>query len=197
MYLHAAQIRLQVVVTETASGDRRVVAYPTDVAYEDDIVYAVTQAIETFGHIDIVVYAAGTDVPEPIAGISSSDWDYVLDVNLRAPFLVPKAVFPYMSQVKRGTIINVSSVAGKRGWANAGAYCAAKFGLTGFTQALKTSGKGLWDSGLCAQSRRHGNPLGCMVPTQRGIGTRASTRLESVASGTGGVASCLDRNCAS
>jgi NADP-dependent 3-hydroxy acid dehydrogenase YdfG len=84
MYLHAAQIRLQVVVNETTSGDRRVVAYPTDVAYEDDVVYAVTQAIETCGHIDIVVYAAGTDVPEPIAGLSTSDWDYVLDVNLRA-----------------------------------------------------------------------------------------------------------------
>jgi hypothetical protein len=51
--------------------------------------------------------------------------------------MVAKAVFPSMSQVKRGTIINVSSVVGKRGWANAGAYYAAKFGLTGFTQALR------------------------------------------------------------
>ena len=132
---------LQEVVNEMTPSGSRVVAYPTNVAHEEDIVYAVAQAIETFGHIDIVVNAAGTDVPGPIAGLATSDWDYVLDVNLRAPFLLAKAVFPHMSQAKRGTIINISSVAGKRGWANAGAYCAAKFGLTGFTQALAAEGK--------------------------------------------------------
>jgi len=46
-----------------------------------------------------------------------------------------------MSQERRGTIITISSVAGKRGWANASAYCASKFGLTGFTQALAAEGK--------------------------------------------------------
>lgn len=70
-----------------------------------------------------------------------SDWDLVLAVNLRAPFLLAKAVLPHMQTQGRGTIINVSSVAGKRGWANAAAYCAAKFGLTGFTQALHAEGK--------------------------------------------------------
>ena len=46
-----------------------------------------------------------------------------------------------MRRAGRGTIVNVSSVAGKRGWANASAYCAAKFGLTGLTQALAAEGK--------------------------------------------------------
>ncbi len=80
---------------------------------------------------------AGTDVPGSVTDLSASDWDLVLAVNLRAPFLLAKAVFPIM----HGTIINVSSVAGKRGWANAAAYCASKFGLTGFTQALHAEGK--------------------------------------------------------
>jgi NAD(P)-dependent dehydrogenase (short-subunit alcohol dehydrogenase family) len=132
---------LQRVVTELTGSGRRVVAFPADVAHEDDVVNAVTRAIETFGHIDILVNAAGIDVPGPIAQLATSDWDYVLDVNLRAPFLLAKAVFPSMSQARRGTIINISSVAGKRGWANASAYCAAKFGLTGFTQALAAEGK--------------------------------------------------------
>jgi NAD(P)-dependent dehydrogenase (short-subunit alcohol dehydrogenase family) len=132
---------LQRVVTELTLSGRRVVAFPGDVAHEDNIVNAVTHAIETFGHIDILVNAAGIDVPGPIVQLATSDWDYVLDVNLRAPFLLAKAVFPYMSQAKRGTIITISSVAGKRGWANASAYCAAKFGLTGFTQALAAEGK--------------------------------------------------------
>ena len=129
------------VVTELTASGRRIVAFPADVAHEDDVVNAVRGTIETFGHIDILVNAAGIDVPGPIVGLSTRDWDYVLDVNLRAPFLFAKAVFPSMSQARRGTIINISSVAGKRGWANAGAYCAAKFGLTGLTQALAAEGK--------------------------------------------------------
>jgi NADP-dependent 3-hydroxy acid dehydrogenase YdfG len=132
---------LQRVVIELTSSGRRVITFPGDVAREEVIAHAVTQAIEIFGHIDLVVNAAGIDVPGPIAQLATSDWDYVLDVNLRAPFLVAKAVFPHMIQAQRGTIITISSVAGKRGWANAGAYCASKFGLTGFTQALAAEGK--------------------------------------------------------
>lgn len=108
---------------------------------EDDIVNAVARAIETFSRIDILVNAAGTDVPGALAQLSTRDWDHVLAVNLRAPFLLAKAVFPHMSQARRGTIITISSVAGKRGWANASAYCASKLGLTGLTQALAAEGK--------------------------------------------------------
>jgi 3-oxoacyl-[acyl-carrier protein] reductase len=68
-------------------------------------------------------------------------WDHTLAVNLRAPFLLSKAAFPHMREAGGGTIVNVSSVAGKKGWANASAYCASKFGLTGFTQALADEGK--------------------------------------------------------
>jgi NAD(P)-dependent dehydrogenase (short-subunit alcohol dehydrogenase family) len=64
------------------------------------VVNAVTRATETFGHIDILVNAAGIDVPGPIVQLATSDWDYVLDVNLRAPFLLAKAVFPSMSQAR-------------------------------------------------------------------------------------------------
>jgi len=132
---------LQQVVAELTPTGRRTLALPGDLAHEDDIVNAIARAIETFGHIDILVNAAGTDVPGPIVQLSTRDWDYVLDVNLRAPFLLAKAVFPYMSQARRGTIINISSVAGKRGWAHASAYCASKFGLTGLTQVLAAEGK--------------------------------------------------------
>jgi NAD(P)-dependent dehydrogenase (short-subunit alcohol dehydrogenase family) len=64
-----------------------------------------------------------------------------LAVNLRAPFLLSKAAFPRMREVGGGIIVNISSVAGKKGWANASAYCASKFGLTGFTEAIADEGK--------------------------------------------------------
>ena len=69
-----------------------------------------------------------------------ADWQRVVAVNLTAPFLLSRAVFPYMRAAGGGTIVNVSSVAGRRGWANASAYCATKFGLAGLTQALAAEG---------------------------------------------------------
>jgi NAD(P)-dependent dehydrogenase (short-subunit alcohol dehydrogenase family) len=68
--------------------------------------------------------------------LSVDAWDRVLSVNLRAVFLLSRLAVRDMVRAGRGTVVNVSSVAGKRGWANASAYCASKFALTGFTQAL-------------------------------------------------------------
>jgi NAD(P)-dependent dehydrogenase (short-subunit alcohol dehydrogenase family) len=132
---------LQQVSTEIEPLRRRALLLPLDLAAEDQIMAAVARTIDAFGRIDVLVNAAGTDVPGHVVDLPIEGWDRVLDVNLRAPFVLAKAVFPHMRQAGRGTIINVSSVAGKRGWANATAYCASKFGLTGFTQALAAEGK--------------------------------------------------------
>ena len=106
---------LQDVATKISQGGRRALALPGDLAHDDYIVNAVERAVTTFGRIDVLVNAAGIDVPGAVVQLTTSDWDYVLAVNLRAPFLLAKAVFPHMSQAGGGTIINVSSVAGKRG----------------------------------------------------------------------------------
>jgi len=124
---------------ETFGG--RALVLPVDLAQENEIIAATRQTAEEFGRIDVLVNAAGTDVPAPVVDLTIEDWDRVLAINLRASFVLAKAVFPYMRRTRRGTIINISSVAGKRGWANAAAYCASKFGLTGFTQALAAEGK--------------------------------------------------------
>jgi len=123
------------------STGRRALALPLDLAGDDALLAAVDAAVAAFGRVDMLINAAGTDVPGSAEDLAISDWDRVLAVNLRAPFVLAKAVFPHMRRAGRGTIINVSSVAGKRGWANASAYCASKFGLTGLTQALAAEGK--------------------------------------------------------
>jgi NADP-dependent 3-hydroxy acid dehydrogenase YdfG len=132
---------LQAVAAEVEKLERRALVLPTDLSDETAVLSAVEQVISSFGRVDVLLNNAGTDVPGPVTDLSADDWDLVLNVNLRAPFLLAKAVFPTMQARGRGTIINVSSVAGKRGWANAAAYCASKFGLTGFTQALHAEGK--------------------------------------------------------
>ncbi len=129
------------VVADVEALGRRGLALPVDLAREEQIIGAIERTRATFGRVDVLVNAAGTDVPGSVAALTADDWDRVLDVNLRAPFLLAKAVFPAMQATGHGTIINISSVAGKRGWANAAAYCASKFGLTGFTQALAAEGK--------------------------------------------------------
>jgi 3-oxoacyl-[acyl-carrier protein] reductase len=126
---------------EASKTGSRALALPADLAREDEATRAVGQTVEAFGRIDILVNAAGTDVPGTVEELHVEGWDRTLSVNLRAPFLLSKAAFPHMREAGGGTIVNVSSVAGKKGWANASAYCASKFGLTGFTEALADEGR--------------------------------------------------------
>ena len=126
---------------EVSKTGRRALALPTDLSKEDETVWAVGQTVETLGRIDVLVNAAGTDAPGTVEELDVEGWDRTLSVNLRAPFLLSRAAFPHMREAGGGTIVNVSSVAGKKGWAGASAYCASKFGLTGLTEALADEGK--------------------------------------------------------
>ncbi len=126
---------------EISKIGRRALTLPVDLASEDETTRAIARTVEALGRIDVLVNAAGTDVPGTVEELDVAGWDRTLAVNLRAPFLLSKAAFPRMREVGGGTIVNISSVAGKKGWANASAYCASKFGLTGFTEALADEGK--------------------------------------------------------
>jgi NAD(P)-dependent dehydrogenase (short-subunit alcohol dehydrogenase family) len=132
---------LQQTAEQVRAEGRRTSAVAVDLADADQIDQAVTQVRAELGGIDVLVNAAGTDVPGPVAELDVDGWDRVLAANLRASFLLSRAVWADLRERGGGTIVNVSSIAGRRGWANASAYCAAKFGLTGFTQALAAEGK--------------------------------------------------------
>jgi NAD(P)-dependent dehydrogenase (short-subunit alcohol dehydrogenase family) len=135
------EAELKRVATALRGESVRALPLPLDLADADAVLAAVERAIAELGRVDVLVNSAATDVPGPIEQLTSQDWDRVLAVNLRAPFLLSRAVFSRMREAGRGTIVNISSVAGRRGWANAAAYCASKFALTGFTQALHAEGK--------------------------------------------------------
>jgi NADP-dependent 3-hydroxy acid dehydrogenase YdfG len=107
-----------------------------DLADANGLAETIRKARHELGPVRVLVNAAGTDVPGPVSELSIDAWDRVVAVNLRAVFLLSRLAVPDMITAGQGTIVNVSSVAGKRGWANASAYCASKFALTGFTQAL-------------------------------------------------------------
>ena len=107
-----------------------------DLADPDGLTTAVATARAELGPLRVLVNAAATDAPGAVSELTVEAWDRVLAVNLRAVFVLCQLAVPDMIEAGQGTIVNVSSVAGKRGWANASAYCASKFALTGFTQAL-------------------------------------------------------------
>ena len=132
---------LEGVKEEVSELGRRALALPVDLASEAQTEETVGRTVESFGRVDILVNAAGTDAPGMVEQLPVEGWDRTIAVNLRAPFLLSKAAFPHMREAGGGIIVNISSVAGKKGWANASAYCASKFGLTGFTEALADEGK--------------------------------------------------------
>lgn len=112
-----------------------------DVSDEWQTRRAVQELIARRGRIDILINNAGTDVTAPFTELSVRDWDRVLNVNLRGPFLMAKEVFPAMQRQGGGAIVNIVSTAAKRAWANATAYHASKWGLLGFSHALHVEGR--------------------------------------------------------
>lgn len=122
-------------------GGGDALSWSVDLAEAPKVEAAIDEVVRAWGRVDVLVNAAGTDAPGSVEETTVEDWDRVLAVNLRAPFLLSKSVFPHMRRAGGGTIINVSSVAGLRGWANAAAYCSSKFALTGLTQSLAAEGR--------------------------------------------------------
>jgi len=94
-----------------------------------------------FGRLDIVVNCAAIDHTLSVDEMSIEQWDQVINVNLRAPFLFAKAALPIMRQQHTGHIINIASTAATRAWANASAYHASKWGLVGFSRGLGVEGR--------------------------------------------------------
>ncbi|WKZ15130.1 MAG: SDR family oxidoreductase [Candidatus Jettenia caeni] len=111
-------------------------ALPLDVGDEQQAEEAVNQVVARYGHLDILINNAGIDVTLPVDEISVADWDRIIRVNLRGPFLMSKYALSVMKQRGRGNIVNIVSTAAKRTWANASAYHASKWGLLGFSHAL-------------------------------------------------------------
>ena len=98
---------------------------------------AVTTCQETFGGLDTLINSAGVIHFAPLAEIREADWDRVVGVDLKGPFLCSQAVAPLLCESgRRGRIVNIGSDAAKIGCPMLLSYCAAKFGVVGLTKAL-------------------------------------------------------------
>ncbi len=107
-----------------------------DLTDRDQVDRAIDEVVGSFGRLDFLVNNAGTDLTVSIEEMPVEDWDRIIAVNLRAPFLASKRALAVMKKQGRGHIVNIVSTAAKRAWANASAYHASKWGLLGFSHAL-------------------------------------------------------------
>ncbi len=111
------------------------VGIPGDVRDENHAADAVAKTVESFGGLDILVNNAGVIGAGPIAETTTEEWDRIVDIDLKGPFLFSRAAIPHLRTAK-GCIVNVSSVAGARPYPGIGPYCVAKAGLDRFTECL-------------------------------------------------------------
>lgn len=135
----AADIRVEL-AEQMAQGLRdrglEAMALPLDISNDEQIATGIQKIVDQYGKIDVLVNNAGIDVTLPLEELTIDDWDKVMGVNLRAPFVLAKSVLPIMKQQGEGHIVNIASTAAKRAWANASVYHASKWGLLGFSHAL-------------------------------------------------------------
>jgi meso-butanediol dehydrogenase/(S,S)-butanediol dehydrogenase/diacetyl reductase len=124
--------------TAAAIRDRggQALAVEVDVTDADACRRLIDAARREFGGVDVVVNNAGLVKLGALAHYEEADWDKLFAVNVKGVFLVSRAAIPALTERGGGAIVNIASIAGKRGYAGLGAYCASKFAVVGLTQSM-------------------------------------------------------------
>lgn len=118
-------------------GAERVHPYAFDLRDLAQTDALVNHVAARFGALDLLVNNSGLAVAESVENISEAGWDKVLETNLRGAMWLVRAALPYMMREDFGDVVNISSQAGKHGYRDVPSYCASKFGLLGYAEALR------------------------------------------------------------
>jgi NAD(P)-dependent dehydrogenase (short-subunit alcohol dehydrogenase family) len=128
--------KLRDVVVELERSGGRGLGVACDVTKAQDAQRAVAQTVERFGHLNILVNNAGMLHVSTIEGIPEEEWDRVMAINLKGPFLMSRAALPEFRKAGGGAIVNIGSVLGLVAMKDRAAYCASKGGVTMLTKAM-------------------------------------------------------------
>ncbi len=134
-YSLSAKNELEAAASEINKRGGTCMAIEVDVSDRASCQNLVERSVEAYGGLDILVNNAGIIQTGPIVDFAESDWDRLFAVNVKGIFLMSQAAIPHLAK-NGGVIINIASVAGKRGFAHMGAYCASKFAAIGLTQSM-------------------------------------------------------------
>ncbi|MEO0687151.1 MAG: SDR family oxidoreductase [Cyanobacteria bacterium J06649_11] len=128
---------LEATAAEVRSIGSKVLAIPCDVTKEEEVNSLVSQAVEYFGSIDLLINNAGVCMTGPVENTSLDDWKRVIDVNVWGYIHTIHAILPHFLVQSAGTIINVGSIGGKLPLPEMTAYCTSKYAITGLTETLR------------------------------------------------------------
>jgi 3-oxoacyl-[acyl-carrier protein] reductase len=128
--------KLRALAGEFERQGNTALAVAADVSRASEVTSAVQKTERELGPIEILVNNAAVGYFGPVHEASEEHWDAMLDTNLKAVFLLSKAVAPGMIQRRDGHIVNIASLAGKSVFAGGSIYCASKWGLLGLTQGM-------------------------------------------------------------
>ena len=128
--------KLNVIAEEIQKMGGNCLVIPTDVSQPEQINNLKDRTLE-YGDVFVVINNAGLGKFCKIEDVTLEDWNRQLDVNLRATFLVSQAFIPGMKRRKKGTLVFMNSVAGKKGYPYSAAYVASKYGMRGLADSLR------------------------------------------------------------
>jgi len=130
---------------------RRSVAFEVDLTRSDELARFVREVESGFGAVDILVNNAGINIRGAAEELEETDWDAVMDTNLKAPFMLARALGPGMCARGWGRVINLGSILSVVALAGRGPYASSKAGLLGLTRvlALEWAGRGVTVNAIC------------------------------------------------
>ena len=144
--------RLEELSAEVKRLGGNAVSVVGDAREEASAQHAVSAAVEHFGRLDILINNVGVGNYKNLVDTSPAEYDEMMDSNVRSTFLFTRHAVPLMIAQKSGTILMISSMAGKYGFPGEAVYCATKFAQIGFAQALDK------------ELRPHGIKVGAICP---------------------------------
>eukprot|EP01065_Artemidia_motanka_P006542 TRINITY_DN13215_c0_g5_i1.p2 TRINITY_DN13215_c0_g5~~TRINITY_DN13215_c0_g5_i1.p2 ORF type:complete len:270 (+),score=52.85 TRINITY_DN13215_c0_g5_i1:94-903(+) len=138
---------LEATVQRAASLPGKVIRFECDISVSADADKLAAFVRDRLGGVDVLVNNAGTNVAKRrLKDISVEDWQQVVNTNLNGTFFITRALLPFMREQRRGTVINVTSIAGKRASVLAGgSYVASKFGMNGLGNVVNLEE---WENGI-------------------------------------------------
>ncbi len=128
---------------------RRALTIECDVSRTPAVQSAAAQTLRELGTPAVVINNAGVVRRVGVSAMTDEDWDLVVDVNLKGTFLVTRAFFPALVAQKHGRFIAMGSISSTLGTALHSAYCAAKWGVVGFTKSLAEELRGTGVQAMC------------------------------------------------
>lgn len=126
------------VLNSLDNGPKKHLAIPTDISTKEDTKNLISQVINRYGRIDILVNNAAISYIGRVKDLDPEKAEDVIDINLLGTIRVTNHILPHMIRQRGGHIINVSSIIGKKGIPYRSIYCASKFGIEGFMESLRS-----------------------------------------------------------